>query len=121
MPVIIREIEKPKSCGGGGYNPGDRCPFLDGYDCYLQKCNPDWNWDDLYQHCPLEDYTPTKTGEWLDAGLYAIGTMGAEYRNQKCSICGYTFVKAPAECFPNFCRCCGTDMRKKNLEKKREK
>ena len=53
-----------------------------------------------------------KTGRWIDDGLDYIGPFGAEARRQKCSECGHSFSKLPGEVFPNYCECCGADMRR---------
>ena len=60
---------------------------------------------------PSADVAEVRHGMWEDDGLVGIGAFGIEYRSQKCSECGYTFTKIPAQLLHKFCPNCGADMR----------
>lgn len=56
MSVLIKGMEKPKSCTWWD----GRCPLLgDDDDCKLQDCQEEWTWQDQYKGCPLSDAPDT--------------------------------------------------------------
>jgi len=59
MSVLIKGMEKPKSCT---WRDG-RCPLLCDDDCKLQDCQEEWTWQDQYKGCPLSDVPDICVGD----------------------------------------------------------
>lgn len=62
MSVLIKGMEKPKSCTWWD----GRCPLLgDDDDCKLQDCQEEWTWQDQYKGCPLSDAPDKNVGDMI--------------------------------------------------------
>lgn len=112
MSVLIKDMEKPKSCYTVIDEEYEYCPFVNtDDDCVLllEKGICEGTWADQYSKCPLAEEPERKKGKWIDDGT-ELGCC--------CSECGVTlddyFYGALYEVrlgkMPNFCPNCGSKM-----------
>lgn len=100
MSVLIKDMEKPKSCFAVIDGEPEYCPFVNtDDDCVLllKKGICEGTWEEQYSKCPLVEEPERKKGEWDDIG----GVL-----RYGCQFCHHAQERKS-----NFCPNCGADMR----------
>ena len=68
MSVLIKDMEKPKSCYAVIDGESEYCPFVNtDDDCVilLKKGICEGTWEEQYSKCPLAEEPERKTAEWI--------------------------------------------------------
>lgn len=68
MSVLIKDMEKPKSCSALIDGEVEYCPFVNtDDDCVLllKKGICELSWEEQYSKCPLVEEPERKTAEWI--------------------------------------------------------
>ena len=105
MSVLIKDMEKPKSCFAVIDGEPEYCPFVNtDDDCVLllKKGICEGTWEEQYSKCPLVEEPERKKGEWID------------YSDEGYVVC--PFCHNATNCDGNkdelrFCFSCGAELR----------